>query len=252
MPKPLALFLTGLCLLACEPAGPSSMQSMAAPTSKADDDKIVGGQVDLDDPNVVGFYAKRPGADKGELCTAEVIAPTVLLTAAHCVAPQNVGQDAIYRAYLDPDFKDRENPDNWVDVKEVHFLENTDIGVAILARPVSVEPKPLNRASLTEAMIREPVRMIGYGLANGILQTGAGVKRQATTNVVDINGSLLHVGGAGQALCNGDSGGPTLMKIDGVETIIGVASGGAFGCLGVGTATRVDPVAAFIEQYLSR
>src|SRR5215470_4678966 len=57
---------------------------------------IIGGTTDTGDPSVVALFAHQPGAQNGALCTASVIAPTVLLTAAHCVDPAEVGQGAVF------------------------------------------------------------------------------------------------------------------------------------------------------------
>ena len=47
------------------------------------DAPIIGGVTDTADPAVVLLYA-----NSGSICTATVISPTVLLTAAHCVSPR--------------------------------------------------------------------------------------------------------------------------------------------------------------------
>ena len=57
---------------------------------------------------------------------------------------------------------------------------------------------------------------------------------------------------AATGTCNGDSGGPALMKIDGVETIVGVTSYGNADCSDGGFDARVDSDLAFIDTYLPR
>lgn len=237
-----ALLLAG-CI--AEPTLPDE----AAGTRESD---IIGGTLDSGDPGVVLLYSSP-----GYICTAEVISPTVLLTAAHCVSPQEVGQGATFRAYFGADAN--AGGGQWINVKEVHndpaFDSNNlegghDVGIAILASPTTVKPLPYNRTAITSGMVGQSVRLVGYGLNNASTQSGAGTKRQTTTKLYDYNSLLLHIGTTGNETCNGDSGGPAFMNINGVETIVGVTSYGTIGCTGGGYDTRVDRYLAFIDQYV--
>ncbi len=228
------------------------------------DNNIIGGIEDTGDPAIIGLYARVPGAEGGALCTSELIAPNVLLTAAHCVAPSTVGEGAEFKAYLRHDFfaEDAKDPANWVKVKETHFdpafdVNNLpgghDIAVAILEQPITnITPIPFMREPLTQEHIGSPMRIVGYGLNDGVNQTGAGLKRQGTTELKDFDNLLVKVGALFQEprICSGDSGGPAMIEINGVETIIGVASYGFPLCIAGSYSTRVDKYAAFIADYL--
>src|SRR5262245_15530390 len=63
---------------------------------------IIGGSDDTADPPVVGLCSHLPGQTQGFLCTSTLIAPRVLLTAAHCVAPSEVGDGAQFVAIFAP------------------------------------------------------------------------------------------------------------------------------------------------------
>ena len=63
---------------------------------------------------------------------------------------------------------------------------------------------------------------------------------------------LIGVGDSRHGTCNGDSGGPAFMRIDGVETIVGVTSYGNADCSDGGFDARVDSDLAFIDTYLPR
>jgi V8-like Glu-specific endopeptidase len=217
---------------------------------------IIGGTTDSSDPAVVALFGHRPGASSGALCTSEIIAPTVLLTAAHCVLPQTVGSGAVFSAYVGSDFN---HPSAILPVKEVHAdpkfsLSNLfgghDIAVVILSAPTTIAPLPYNHSALGAGDAGQGVRLIGYGLSNGQAQTGAGTKRQTMANLNSVSATLLSIGDSQHETCEGDSGGPALFDVGGVETIVGVTSFGQLGCGGGGYDTRVDAYSAFVDGYV--
>ncbi|WP_267898759.1 trypsin-like serine protease [Sorangium cellulosum] len=125
-----------------------------------------------------------------------------------------------------------------------------DIAVAILEEPVSIAPLPYNRTPMTGAMVGDPVRLIGFGLDE---EWSSGVKRHVTTTVNTVTPLLAGFGDATHHTCTGDSGGPALMDVDGVPTIVGVTSyGGSVAgnpCTD-GWHTRVDLYLDFIDPFV--
>jgi len=230
----------------------------APPTPIAEEgDAIVGGSADADDPSVVAVYGQQPGARSGFLCTGSVIAPTVILTAAHCVSPVETGDGAEFTVITGPDIG--KSGAQQLAVDTVHAnplwspdnLENGhDQGIVVLSQPTSLQPLPINRRKLASSLTGRAVRIVGYGLDNGSTQTGAGTKRQALTSLGTILTNLILVGNSRHGTCNGDSGGPAFMNIDGVETIVGTTSYGNADCTDGGFDARVDTDLAFIDQYL--
>jgi len=242
----LVLFASMIC--GC--AGSVSMDETGETGSE-----IIGGVNDTGDPAVVALFAHQPNASSGELCTATLISPTVLLTAGHCTLP---APGEIVEAFFNPTLSGTSR----FAVKEVHsnpaFSESNlngghDVGVAILAAPSSVTPLPFNTTPITNANVGQAVRIVGYGLNMGPAQTGsgAGTKREATTVLDDISAQLLHIGNNSKATCSGDSGGPAFMNIGGVQKIVGVTSFGNGACSGGGFDTRVDANLAFINQFVN-
>ncbi|WP_437938446.1 hypothetical protein [Sorangium sp. So ce341] len=62
----------------------------------------------------------------------------------------------------------RSEEGTWVNVVETHYdPANTwaghDVAVALLEEPVAIQPLPYNRAPMTEDMVGDPVRRIGFG-----------------------------------------------------------------------------------------
>jgi V8-like Glu-specific endopeptidase len=246
-----------LCALWCWVAGcgqPAEPPSVVMESN----DPIVGGSLDDGDPSVVALYAQQLGAQTGYLCTASVISPTVLLTAAHCVSPTETGADARFVVLTSANVN-RRGGGQQLAVREVHanplwsadHLEaGHDQGIVILAQPTTLKPLPFNRDPLPAADVGSKLRIVGYGLDDGSLQTGAGVKRQALTSLRAISAKLLRVGDSRHGTCNGDSGGPAFMDVDGVETIVGTTSYGNATCTDGGYDARVDVDLDFIDQYL--
>jgi hypothetical protein len=222
--------------------------------------EIVGGTETDGDPAVVALYGREPGASQGILCTSTLIAPTVLLTAAHCLDPRTTGSSTLeYIGIFAPKLSEATDADK-VRVVSTHFDPafdpanlpgGHDVGVAILERPVSVTPMPYNRSEITAAHDGQPVRIVGYGVSNGIEQSGAGIKRQATAPLTDHDDLLLHIGDTFTTTCQGDSGGPAFMNIDGVPKVVGITSFGFIYCLFGGYSTRVDRYLSFIDPYVA-
>lgn len=167
---------------------------------------VLKGKTDRADPAVVMI---RHG---DAFCTASVIAPRYLLTAAHCVndvdprvEPITVEGHRIAAVHL-PDRSHR-----WAN----------DIAVLELSTPVSVAPLPLNLDPEAVRGLAE-VRLVGYGRTRTNRHDGQ-TKRTSTARVTVNSNFIEFVPGTG-GFCYGDSGGPALVEIDGRETIVGVTS----------------------------
>jgi secreted trypsin-like serine protease len=207
----------------------------------------------------MALFAQQPGSQEGALCTASLISPTVLLTAAHCVSAEEVGDGAVFGVYTGSDLNNADNS-LWVDVDSVDHdqafdssdLEGGhDVGIVVLKQPITdVQPVAFATRSLSSSIVGKSIRLVGYGLSNAANQTGAGTKRQTTASVDNMNSLLVEVGSTAHGTCNGDSGGPAFATIGGVETIIGVTSFGSTDCTGGGFDTRIDKYVSFINSHL--
>jgi MYXO-CTERM domain-containing protein len=228
----------------------------------AANDAIIGGVTDASDPGVVLLYFTTPGQSGGELCTGEVISPHVVLTAAHCAGGDDASVTSTYHVYLGDDFGAATTAD-LLPVAAAHFnpafdpgdlAAGNDIGVYLMqgALPASATPLVYNRASIDAGFDGAAVRFVGYGLDNATTQTGGGIKRATSTTLTDHTALLLHFSDGTHETCNGDSGGPAFMNVDGRQVIVGLTSYGDVACAAGGYDTRVDAQAAWIDGWVAQ
>lgn len=244
-------------LLACAAcaacAGPAVVDEASAP--------IVGGAPDTGDPAIVMLVSYPPDQSTFDACTASLVAPKVLLTAAHCLDPQKhpgfsfgvfSGLDATAFSTA-PQLVPHLTP-----VAEVHMHPeydpkppfHADIGVALLADPLAATPLPMNRAPLDTKLVGGPARIVGYGqIKYGEFHAE---KREAATVVASLGADdTVIIGDLTHRSCVGDSGGPALVTIDGVETIVGVDSyAETTGCLEPAHYRRPDRYTEFLDSYV--
>jgi len=223
---------------------------------------IINGQPDNGDPAIVALFAKFQGEDQGALCTGTIISPTVVLTAAHCVDPAAMQGHTVesFTVITEPNLTDGVDPSARLAVAETHFhpefdinavQSGKDIAVAILAQPTTIKPIPFRHSALINQHAK--IRMVGYGLDDGINQTGAGIKRQAKSSLNSFDDLFVKHGAlfVGPRICNGDSGGPILAVSAGKERVIGVNSFGFIFCLGEASSTNVTSYGDFIAQFVN-
>lgn len=249
----LATLATLAALTACAPDGSATGTGTRA-------EPIIGGGPAPDDDAVV-LLASYP-SDRSVLatCTGTLIAPTVVVTAAHCVDaathPGHIfgvfpGEDAsIYPRLVDLE-------PHLLAVASVHAHPNynpaapfhADIGVAILAQPLAgVTPVRLWRRAV-EPLLNKPARIVGYG--QQMVGVPASTRRQAATIVAGVDADdTVRVGDVSHRTCLGDSGGPALVDDGGTEVLLGVDSyADNATCDRPAHFRRVDLYQTFLDGY---
>jgi hypothetical protein len=251
----LALAVLGLAP-ACGGHGPGAGTEPAAEPA-AILRPILGGAIDNGDPSVVEFVALvSPTA--AAVCTASVVSPRVLVTAAHCIYEAPGGVYTIFlgaanpivdpraliriQSYaLDPQF------DN------AHSERGHDLAVLVIAAPLPLAPIPLNRRPLTQDMVGRNARYVGYGANDGRTKAGSGIKRQATSPVTGIADMTIRLGPGMYPTCRGDSGGPLLMDLGQGEVMVGVEShSDSENCMLHSFFQRVDTQVAWIDEQIRK
>jgi hypothetical protein len=198
---------------------------------------IIGGIEDLGDPAVVMLLTPDG------MCSGTLVAPRVVLTAAHCIASGRASGTVSFGDRQGDFFATRRVVDVIAHRRySAGLFSGFDIGLIRLDTdaPPEVAPVPMNSVALDGSILGQTVRAVGFGVSDGAAQTGSGVKRTVFLTVTGLSDEHLLMGNATSNTCQGDSGGPILYTVEGVESIVAVTSFGQAGCAGESSKTRVD------------
>jgi secreted trypsin-like serine protease len=188
---------------------------------------------------------------RGNLCTGTALAPDLVLTAGHCVAPRST-----YRVVIDAP------PGMTIHSIAVHphYSPNdyasgrvtADVALIKLERPLPAEVVPAALAPSTKVKPGDRFVVAGFGVTFANSDGGVGVPRQATLVATGRPGNLqirlidptTRDSRAGLGACTGDSGGPVFVERSGRYAVIGVVSWstGPAGSEGCGGLTGVTPL----------
>jgi hypothetical protein len=201
---------------------------------------IIGGIEDLGHPNVVMLTSSTG------LCTGTLVAPRVVLTAAHCVDTAGGATVLFGSSADDPEAISVSAPQivfhRYYDPTQIGSGLPFDIAMVRLSEPApaGIEPMEMNLEPLSQDLVGTTMLAVGFGANNGAAQTGFGVKRRVDLPIETIGALLIGSGNDDKNTCQGDSGGPGILVFDGIEHVAGITSTGPAGCGGVAHQTRVD------------
>ena len=189
------------------------------------------------------------------ICTAVLISPRVLLTAAHCVDPVFHGAaNVTVRAMNEPDTSMLMMSDTiLVTTIARHPSWNRseqesrfDLAALLLASPPGgVTPVPLG--ALPANPVGQSVRALGYGRLTAGDGSSSGTRRAVTASISATTSTYFDFGSSAEGLCAGDSGGPSFLG----ATLVGIHSRARGGACGVGVDIRVDAHRGFIDGFVA-
>ncbi len=215
------------------------------------------------------------------MCSSTLIAPDVVLLAAHCIDPAvlTFGQGTVDEIYWVPKSDltafdgssmpelpagsrraadQSMHPDWAIEELEIGLALNFDIGLLFLEEAVDVQPAVLpTLAEAQQIEIGAPVVIVGWGMRD---QDGPlGVKYMGTSVLSELSDFEMHVGADTEDVrkCHGDSGGPSFMEVESDSTeiwrLIGVTSHtyDMSDCMVTGGVdTRVDYYLDWIDEEM--
>lgn len=224
--RPAARTLCIATLLAASLAGCDEATDAAGELA-ADDDAIVAegasaivaGTVDEGHPAVVALTYHGDA-----FCSGTLVAPTVVLTAAHCLHEDFVGALSlpdvavffgtdvagagtsirVTATHLHPDFDSRGSQED-------------DVAVVRLAFEAPVEPLALGAAPEKGS----PIRLVGFGRVDPDVETD-GVKRVGAATIQAVTPRSFVLRPSPHGTCMGDSGGAAIATVDGHDVLVGV------------------------------
>jgi len=261
MLKKLSLLIAASALMAA-----CAEQSNTALEMNAQQNGVIGGdEVSANSAiarSTIGLYDAKNSA----LCSGTLIAPNLVLTAAHCVDPSS---DELV-VFFGQNFKDAKNNPQLLR-KTVKALQHGDYNpkrgedtydIAMVrfegALPAGYAPAPLLK-DFSAVQKNSRVIVAGFGLNwSWGVKKGAGVLRTTDLKVkkplygsseIMIDQSLR------KGICSGDSGGPAYVEVNGQLQLMGVASRGDSlpipltpDCFILSIFTRVDFHASWIQS----
>ena len=203
---------------------------------------------DTGDLGVVGIAVQ---GSNDIACTATLIAPSLALTAAHCLdgAPPTAPQCDVLVSQAFTSGGRRVAVSAFI--PHPAFDATTylhDIAVLRLATPIDAAPWPVRAAPLEASLVGHDARFVGFSRG---MEGDHQAKHQGEVTINAIYPTKFRVVPNPTQPCFNDSGGPIFVTEGGRETLAGIVSTGDQHCATFTKATRVDvETDSFLRPFL--
>jgi uncharacterized protein (TIGR03382 family) len=222
-----------------------------APGVASQAQELIGGAVDGDDPGVVALIGS---GSTHPVCTGTLVAPSTIMTAAHCVDTFTADPEAALFFGSDAAGTGTRVPvtGKWQSPSWTGNTGMFDIALMLIQFPQ--DPAwivPMNDVAPLDEEVGTPYRHVGFGVFDcteegDCNQTGIadGKKRTGVTTISAVDGGdTVSSGDETVKVCFGDSGGPGMITVDDVEYVAGIHSTTSISegdCVAPAHDTRVD------------
>jgi len=213
-------------------------------------ERIVDGTLSPGDPAVVAISMRRSACDAAPStpsCTGTLIHRRVVMTAAHCVEPEETG--VAYEVLFGASNTAADAKLRLVAARIRHpsYDPKThayDVAFLRLADDAPVGPVAISTAPPT---VGETIRVVGYGLTEDA-SVAPGTKRSGTMKITTVDATGFRAEPSPSNTCRADSGGPVFAGTP--EALLGLTVSGDRDCREYAFNGRVDVLGPAIEAFV--